>query len=117
MCDGIVVTVVQCTGNLPRKLSGPFLLELAMRDDVVKHLTTIYVLEQHVVVVRHDHDVPHAAYIGVSEQSGDCSLANRPDFLAFVVITLFIVWVLGISNIGIPKSDPWNDLDRDLRCD
>ena len=45
------MAVIERAGNLTTEFSGLLLLESAMRDDVVKHLPTIDIFEQHIPVI------------------------------------------------------------------
>ena len=50
-----------------------------MRDDIIKHLTSIHILKDHVVVVRIDKRVLEASNVGMMQQHDNSALADRSD--------------------------------------
>lgn len=68
MDDVVLVAVLQRTPDLAGKLSRDPLTETTMADDVVQHLTSTDILENHVVVMlMHDH-LSHATNVRVVEE-------------------------------------------------
>lgn len=67
MHDAVSMTIVQGTGDLTTKLSSLLLLELPVRDDIVKHLTAIYVFKQHVPMVICSDNIAQAANVRMVE--------------------------------------------------
>ena len=63
MDDGITVAIIQRAQYLPRKLSSMLLPQLAMTDNIVKHLSPIDVLKKQVEMTLGNDDVPHSANI------------------------------------------------------
>lgn len=47
----VPMTVVQSAGYLPAELASLLLLQLAVGDDVVEHLATVDILEEHVPMI------------------------------------------------------------------
>jgi len=82
--DTVPVTVVESTGYLATKLAGLLLLKTAVRDDVVQHLTTVDVFEQHVPVVVRADDIAHPTDVRVVDQGNNGSLAGSADLLGVV---------------------------------
>ena len=68
MDDIVVMTITECTTYLPRKLPGHAFLEAFVVDDVVEHLATIYVLENHVIIFLVNDHLAHAANVGMMEE-------------------------------------------------
>jgi hypothetical protein len=50
-----------------------------MRDDVVEHLSSVYIFEQHVPVVGGLDDIFHPADVRMIQQANDSSLSGSPD--------------------------------------
>jgi hypothetical protein len=66
--DIIPMAIIQRTPDLPRKLPGNALSQPPMADDIIQHLPTIDVLEDHVVMMLvHDH-LTHAADVGMMKE-------------------------------------------------
>ena len=65
MHDIVPVAILQCTSNLPRELARNALPQPPMTDDIVQHLTTIDILEHHVIMMLVNDQFTHAAYIWV----------------------------------------------------
>lgn len=63
--------LTQSGGNLTGKLPSVLLLELAMGDDVVQHLSAIDVFEDHVVVMGQDHDLVQTDNVWVMQDHHD----------------------------------------------
>ena len=80
----IPVTVVQGTDDLPTKLASLFLLELAMRDDIVEHLAAIDKLEQHIPVVISPHDISEAADVRMAEEGNNSCFASCANLFRLV---------------------------------
>lgn len=82
--NAVPMTVVEGASNLPAEFTGLFLLQFAVGDNVVKHLSTIDVLAEHVPVVVGAHDVSHAADVGMAKKSDDGSFPGGPDLLGLI---------------------------------
>lgn len=109
MDNAVAVAIVEGTRNLTAELAGLLLLELAVRDDVVEHLTTVDILEEHVPVVICPHNVSHAANVGVVEEGDDGSLASCSDLFGLVSSLL-----IGAALVAIIGGTARNDLAGDL---
>jgi len=84
--DNIIsMTIIQCTPDLPRKLSRRYLAQPPMADNVVQHLFAVEVFENHIIVVRMNNHFSHAAYIRMMQTHGECRLAERAKFLAGIL--------------------------------
>ena len=70
MHDVVLVAVVERATNLPRELARNPFAEAAMADDVVEHLASADILEDHVIVVLVNDHLPHAADVRVVEEHG-----------------------------------------------
>jgi hypothetical protein len=64
--DAVPVAVIQRAGDLAGELAGLLLLQFAVRNDVVQHLTSIDIFKEHVPVVRGSHDISHPTNIRVT---------------------------------------------------
>ena len=82
--DAVAVAVVEGAGDLAGKLAGLLLLEAAVGDDVVEHLTAIDILKHHVPVEVCADDILHAADVGVVQEADDGGLSGGADFLGVV---------------------------------
>jgi len=82
--NAVAVAVVECTGNLATKLTRLLLLQATVRDDVVKHLTTVDVFKQHVPVVIGAHDISHTADVGVIDQSDNSGFTGGTHFFGMI---------------------------------
>lgn len=109
MHNAIAVTVVQSAGDLAAEFPGLLFLEPAVADNVVQHLTTVDILEQHVPVVIRSHDVAHATDVGMVGKGHNGSLSRCADFLA--VICPFALGSRTVLPIGRPAR---HDLDSNL---
>lgn len=109
MDDTITVAVVERTGYLARELAGLFFLELAVRDDVVKHLTTIDILKQHIPVVVCTDNIPKSTNVGVVEEGDDSCLACSTDLLGLVGALL-----IGAALMAIVGGSSRNDFACNL---
>jgi hypothetical protein len=67
-----------------------------MADYIVKHLSAVYVLEYHVVMVLMHNHIAHTAYVRVVEQLRKRSLTDRADLFRGILGCLlgggFGVW-------------------------
>jgi len=81
MHDAVTMTVVQRTGDLASEFSGLLLLQFAMRDDVVKHLTTIHVFKEHIPMVGSAHNIIHATDIWMIEKRYNSRFPRGTNFL------------------------------------
>lgn len=84
MDDAVLMAVVESTGNLSTKFAGLLLLELAVRDDVVKHLAAVDKFKEHVPVIVCAHDIAQTADIGMVEEGHDGSFAGGSNLLGLV---------------------------------
>lgn len=81
MNDAVSVTVIKRTGNLAPEFPRLLLFQSAVGDNVIEHLASIDILEEHIPVVISTDDITHGTNIGVVEQRYDRSFARSPDFL------------------------------------
>lgn len=81
MNDVIEMAVLQCTPNLPRKLPRHPFPQSSVTDNIVQHLTSIDILENHIVVMLVDYHLSHATYIGVIEKHRKGSFAKSTNLL------------------------------------
>lgn len=84
MNDAISVAIVKGACNLATEFASLLLLEAAMGDDVVKHLATVDIFEEHIPVVVGPEYVAHAANVRVVDKGNDGSLTGSTDFLRVV---------------------------------
>lgn len=82
--NAVPVTVVESAGDLTAELAGLLLLQLAMGNDIVKHLAAIDVLAEHVPMVVGAHNVSHTTDVGMAQERDDGCLSGGPDFLRLV---------------------------------
>ena len=75
------MTITECTAYLPRKLLGHAFPEASVADDVVEHVSTIDVLEDHVIMILLNDHLAHATYVGMVEEHRDRSFAKDADLL------------------------------------
>ena len=106
--DAIPMAIIQSTCYLAAKLPSLFLLQPAMRDDVVQHLTSIDILKQHVPMVIGTHHISHCADIRVIEQSDDGCFSGSPDFLGVICTFAVSIITMLVSRL------PWHNLDSNL---
>jgi len=85
MNDVVQMAILQSAPYLPRELPGDPFPQSTMADDVVEHLTTVNVFENHVVVVLVDNHFAHSADVGVIQEHGEGGLAEGSDFLGCVL--------------------------------
>lgn len=67
MNDVIPMAVVQSASYLPGKLPRHSFPQAAVTDDIIEHLATIDILEDHVVVVGMGNHLAHTADIWMME--------------------------------------------------
>ena len=92
MYDAIPVAVIERTCHLTSELPRLLVLQASMRDDVVQHLSTVDVFEQHVPMIVCPLDVSHCADVGMVEQRDDGGLSSCPNLLRVVLpFTITIV--------------------------
>lgn len=103
MDDAVPVAVVKGAGNLSSELARLLFLEAAVRDDVVEHLSTVDELEHHVPVEVCAHDILHAAYVGMVQQTDNGSLSGGSDF--FGVVGSFTVGGALVLVLGQSRDD------------
>lgn len=85
MNDVIEMAIFQCTPNLPRELSRNTFPQSTVTNDVVQHLTSIDILENHIIVVLVDYHFSHATYVGVIEKHGKCGFSKSSDLLGGIL--------------------------------
>ena len=83
------MAVVERTADLARKLACDALAQATVADDVVEHLASADVLEDHVVVVLVDDHFTHAADVRVVEENRQRRLTEGADLLGGVFGRLF----------------------------
>jgi hypothetical protein len=110
--DAVSMAVIEGTGDLSAELPSLLLLQPSMRDDVVKHLSTIDVFKEHVPVVGRPHDIAHATDKWVVQESHDGSFSGCSDLLG-VVSSLPICSTLVMSTVFCRASR--HNLDRNLQ--
>ena len=97
MDDAISMQIIQSTCDLPTKLSGLLLFELAVRDDVVEHLAAVDVFEKHIPMVVGTNHIVKGADVGVIQEGADSRFTGSSDFLgligAFLVSTRLVAIV------------------------
>ena len=81
MNDVVEMAIFQCTANLSRKFSRYAFPQSTVTDDIVQHLTSIDILENHIIVMLMDYHFTHTTYVGMIEKHGKGSFANSPNFL------------------------------------
>ena len=81
MNDVVEMTILQCTPNLPGKFSRNPLPQSSVTDDVVQHLTSIDILENHIVVMLVDYHLSHATNVGMVEKHGKGGFAKSTNLL------------------------------------
>ena len=86
-----------------------------MADDVVEHLASADVLEDHVIVVLVDDHLPHTADIRVVEEHGQRRLAESADLLGGVLGCLLGGRFRGGHTGGGIRGYAGQDLDGQLR--
>ena len=80
MNDRVPMAILQRTSNLPRELPGSSLPQPPMRDDVVEHLSSAHVLEDHVVMIRMNHHLRHPTDMRMMKKKNDGRFSNSSDF-------------------------------------
>lgn len=113
MDNAVPVAVIQGTSNLTTELPGLLFLELAVRDDVVEHLSAIDIFEQHVPVVVCTDNIAEAANVGMTEEGNNGSLSGGTDLFGMVVALFFLV---GPAVVAIVSGAPGDDFARDLQA-
>lgn len=81
MDDIIFMTIIQGTPNLPRKLSSDSLSKSTMADDIIEHLTSIDILENHVVMMLMNDHLSHTTYVGMIEEHRKSGFTYCSNFL------------------------------------
>lgn len=81
MNDIVEMTILQRTPNLPRKFSRDSFPQSTVTDDIVEHLTSIDILENHIIVMLVDYHLSHATYVGVIEKHRKGSFAKSTNLL------------------------------------
>ena len=81
MNDIVKMAILQRTPNLPRKFSRHPFPQSTVTDDIVQHLTSIDILENHIIVMLVDYHLSHATYVGVIEKHRKGGFAKSTDLL------------------------------------
>lgn len=81
MYDIVSMTVIEGTGYLSTELARLLFLQSAVRNDVIEHLTTIDVFEEHIPVISRLYIVTHAADVRMIDQCNNGSFAGCSYFL------------------------------------
>ena len=94
MDDVVTMTILQSGANLSRELSCNPLTEATVRYYVVKHLTTVNVLEDHIIMVLVNDHLPHTTNVRVMQKKTKGSLANSSDLFGcvFTVLLGYSIW-------------------------
>ena len=114
----VLVTVIKCTTNLPREFACDPLAQTTVTDDVVKHLATVDVLEDHVIVVLVNDHLAHAAYVRMVEEHGEGRFSECASLFGSILGGLLgrRLRVGGCCDTaGTLRSDAWEDLDSELQ--
>lgn len=77
----VPVAVIERACNLSTKLPGLLFLQPAVRDDVVKHLASVDVLEQHIPVIIGADNVSHRTDVRMVEQCNNSRFPCSPYLL------------------------------------
>ncbi|KAH0207727.1 protein kinase, partial [Aureobasidium melanogenum] len=80
MHNAVAMTVIERACNLTTEFTRLLLLEATMRNNVVKHLTTIDIFKQHVPVVVGTDDIAHTADIRMVDQGDNSSFTGGTYF-------------------------------------
>ena len=100
MNDVVEMAILQRTPNLPRKFSRHPFPQSTMTDDIIQHLTSIDILENHVIVMLVDYHFSHATYVGVIEKHGKGRFAKGPNLLGGIFGGLPRCGVVGSGAVG-----------------
>ena len=114
--DAVAMTVVEGAGDLTRELARGLLLQSAMGDDVVEHLATVDILEEHVPMMAGANDVAQTADVGVVEQGDDSGLSLGADLLGMIVAFPFAVTAAIVHGLAGDDLDGHLDGGRDVRA-
>ena len=107
--DAVPMAVVDGARDLAGEASGILLLELAMRDDVIKHLTTVHILEEHIPVPSCPDVVAESTNVGVVQYVDEGGLARIPDLPGLVGGLSFF-----LAGTAVFVGHSFNDLAGDL---
>lgn len=107
--DAVPMAVVDGARDLTGEASGVLLLELAMRDDVIKHLTTVHILEEHIPVPSRPDVVAESTDVGVVQHVDESRLARIPDLSGLVGGFSFF-----LAGTAVFVGHSFNDLAGDL---
>jgi hypothetical protein len=107
--DAIPMAVVEGAGDLAGEFAGLFLLEFAVGDDVVEHLTSVDKLEEHVPVIVGPNDISQAADMRMVQESHDGSLARGADLLGMIGPLL-----ISKALMAVVGRAAWDNLAGDL---
>ena len=67
MHDRVAVAVIECAGDLTAEFAGGLLLKLAVRNNVVQHLSPVDILKKHIPVVVGTDNITKTTDVGVIE--------------------------------------------------
>ena len=84
MNDIIEMTILQRTPNLPRKLSRHPFSQSSVSDDIVQHMTSIDILENHIIVMLMDYHLSHATYMGMIKKHGKSGFSKSTNLLGCI---------------------------------
>lgn len=84
MNNAVAMTVIQRAGDLSSELASLLFFEFAMRNNIVEHLATVDVFEQHVPMVGGAHDVAHATDVRMVHETDDGGFTGGSDFLGAI---------------------------------
>lgn len=90
----VPMAIVEGAGDLSSKFPGLLLFETAVCNDVIEHLPTIDILEQHIPVVIRFLDIDHFADVRMMKQGHQSSLSGSSDFFRSVGTLVFCIALL-----------------------
>lgn len=95
------MAILQCAPNLTGEFTSDPLAQTAMADNVIQHLATVHVLEDHIIVVLMDDHFSHAADIRVVKKHGKGGFAKSPNLLRCVPRSLTRGGIVGAIPIHL----------------
>lgn len=75
----VLMTIINSAPDLSRKLPRNTLTQSAVTYNIVEHLSTVDVLEHHVVMMLVDNHLAHPTDVRVIEQHGESSFSESTD--------------------------------------
>jgi hypothetical protein len=109
--DAVFMTVLERAANLTSELPSHSFPQSAVTDNVIQHLATVDVFENHVVVMLVDNHFPHAADIGMVEQHRERSLSHGSDLLRGLFRSRFCSR-FGVGGVGMDSA--WNSARKNF---